>query len=94
MKPEQDYHLEAGGDLSEPSEFSVERLQPPEIVGEVANPVLELIRRLWWRAIDRVCYCLVLIRLRIFDRILGRNRSHPLNFSATLTTSGSSGHFR
>jgi hypothetical protein len=46
-------------------------LQPPEIVGEVANPVLDAIRSLWWRAFDRVCYCIVLIRLSINDRIFG-----------------------
>ena len=26
-------------------------------------------RRLWWRALDRICYCVVLIRLLIHDRI-------------------------
>jgi hypothetical protein len=71
MKPEQDDRLEAGGDLSTAREFSVERLPPPEIVGQVDNPVLETMRRLWWRAVDRVCYCIVLIRLWIFDRIYG-----------------------
>ena len=33
------------------------------------NPVLEAARRLWWRAIDRVCGFFVLIRLSILDRI-------------------------
>jgi hypothetical protein len=49
MKLEPDDHLEAGGDLSKPRESSLGTLQPPEIVGEVAKPVLEAIRRLWWR---------------------------------------------
>jgi hypothetical protein len=33
--------------------------QPPEIVGEVGNPLLETLRRLWWRAFDRcvVAFC-------------------------------------
>jgi hypothetical protein len=48
-----------------------ERLQPPEIVGGVANPVLETMRRLLWRAFDHLCYCIVLIRLSIHDRIYG-----------------------
>jgi hypothetical protein len=71
MKPEQDDHLESGADLSQPEEFALGRLPPPEIVGEVRNPALEGLRRCWWRAFDRVCYCIVLIRLWIFDRIHG-----------------------
>jgi hypothetical protein len=71
MKPEQDDRLEPGGDLSTPGEAPVERLQPPEIVGQVDNPVLETVRRLWWRAFDRVCGFFVLLRLWIFDRIHG-----------------------
>jgi hypothetical protein len=77
MKPEQDDRLEAGGDLGSPREFSVERLQQPEIVGEVRNPLLETVRRLWWRAIDRVCSFFVLIRLRIFHRIRGPEPPTP-----------------
>jgi hypothetical protein len=48
---------------------SLERLQPPEIVGEVANQLLEGMRRLWWRAFDRLCGCFISLRLSIFDRI-------------------------
>jgi hypothetical protein len=55
MKPEQDDFLETGRDLSEASDFSLKELQRPEIVGQVENPVLEAIRRLWWRGFDRVC---------------------------------------
>jgi phosphatidylserine/phosphatidylglycerophosphate/cardiolipin synthase-like enzyme len=77
MKPEQDDRLEAGGDLSTAREFSVERLPPPEIVGEVGNPALETIRRLWWRSFDRVCGFFVLIRLSIHDRIFGPEPSTP-----------------
>jgi hypothetical protein len=77
MKADHDDRLEAGGDLSEPGEFHLESLQRPEIVGEVANPVLESIRRLWWRAVDRVCGFFVLIRLRIFDRIHGPEPPTP-----------------
>jgi hypothetical protein len=54
MKPEQDNRLEPGGNLSKPGEFSLKELQPPEIVGQMDNPVLERIRRLWWRVFDRV----------------------------------------
>ena len=71
MKPEQDDHLEAGGVLDSPREFSFDGLRRPKIVGEVTNPVLEAIRRLWWRAIDCVCGFFVLLRLSIFDRIYG-----------------------
>ena len=38
MKPERDYRVEAGGDLGSPREFSLEKLQPPEIVGQVGQP--------------------------------------------------------
>jgi len=39
--------------------------------------VLEAIRRLSWRAFDRVCYWIVLIRLSIFDRIYGPEPPTP-----------------
>ena len=77
MKPEQDDRLEARGVFSQPRECSAESLRRPEIVGEVANPVLEAIRRLSWRAFDRVCYWIVLIRLSIFDRIYGPEPPTP-----------------
>ena len=70
MKLEQDDRLEEGN-FRQPRECSAESLAPPEIVGEVANPVLEAIRRLSWRALDRVCYWIVVIRLSIHDRIFG-----------------------
>jgi hypothetical protein len=51
----QDYErLEAGGALSQPTQRYLEGLRPPEIVRQVENPALEAIRRLWWRALDRV----------------------------------------
>jgi hypothetical protein len=53
MKPDQNDRLEARGDLGKPGEFLLGTLQLPEIVGEVAKPVLEAIRRLWWRGFDR-----------------------------------------
>ena len=71
MKPEPDDRIGARGGLSQPREFSLERLEPPKIVGQVENPVLEAIRRLWWRTFDRVCGCFILIRLSIYDRICG-----------------------
>jgi hypothetical protein len=77
MKPEQDDRLEARGVFSQPRECSTESLRPPEIVGEVANPVLETVRRLWWRAFDRVCDFFVVIRLLIFDRIFGPEPPTP-----------------
>jgi len=43
----------------------------------VDNPVLEAARRLWWRAIDRVCGFFVLIRLSILDRIWGPEPPTP-----------------
>jgi hypothetical protein len=58
-----------GGALSQRRECSAESLRPPEIVGEIENPVLEMVRRLWWRAFDRVSGCLVSFRLWLFDRI-------------------------
>jgi hypothetical protein len=68
MKPEQDNSLRS---LTQPMEHSLERLRPPEIVGRMENSVLEMVRRLWWRAFDRVCYCIVFMRLSIHDRIFG-----------------------
>jgi hypothetical protein len=77
MKPEHDDGSEAGGDLSKPGEFSLERLQPPEIVGQVDNPMLEAVRRSWWRGLDRICGFFVLIRLSILDRIYGPEPPTP-----------------
>jgi hypothetical protein len=74
MKPEQDDRL---GDVSQPTQHSLERLQPPEIIGQVENPALETVRRFWWRALDRVCCCFVLIRLSIHDRIFGPEPPTP-----------------
>jgi hypothetical protein len=48
-----------------------EPLRPPEIVGEIDNPVLEAVRRFWWRAVDRILSCFVSLRLSLFDRIHG-----------------------
>jgi hypothetical protein len=81
MKPDQDNRLEAGGNLGSPREFSVERLQPPEIVGQVDNPVLEAVRRSWWRGLDRVCGFFVLIRLSILDRIHGPEPPTPADIT-------------
>jgi hypothetical protein len=77
MKPEQDDRHEAGRVLDSPREFSFDGLGRPEIVGVVTNPALEAIRRLWWRAIDRVCGFFVLLRLSIFDRIYGPEPPTP-----------------
>jgi hypothetical protein len=49
----------------------LEGYKRPKSWGQVENPVLEAIRRLWWRALDRVCYWIVLIRLSIQDRLYG-----------------------
>jgi hypothetical protein len=68
MNPQHDDWL---GKMRQPVERFPERLWRPEIVGQVDNPVLETIRRFWWQALDRVCYCLVLIRLSVHDRIYG-----------------------
>jgi hypothetical protein len=77
MKPEQDDRLEAGGDFGKPGEFLLGQLQPAEIIGRVDNPVLETVRRLWWRALDRVCCCFALVRLSIHDRVHGSEPPAP-----------------
>jgi hypothetical protein len=41
------------------------------------NPALEAIRRVWWRAFDRVCYCIVSLRLSIHDRMFGPEPPTP-----------------
>jgi hypothetical protein len=69
--------LDARGVLSQPTQRYLEGLLPPEIVGEVANPVLEAVRRFWWRAFDRICNCITLIRLSIHDRIFGPEPPTP-----------------
>ena len=72
--------FQPGGVLGEPKECSSERLRPPQIMGEVENPVLESVRRLWWRAIDRVCDFFTLRRLSIQDRIYGPEPPTPADF--------------
>jgi hypothetical protein len=37
-------------------------------VGEIENPMLETMRRLWWRAFDRASYWILCVRLSIHDR--------------------------
>jgi hypothetical protein len=71
MKLEQHERIGERDFLDQSKECSVHGLQPPEIVGQLENPVLEAIRRLWWRAFDRLCYWIVLIRFSIHDRIYG-----------------------
>ena len=88
MKPDHDNRLEARGDVSGPGECSRERLRAPEVVGQVNNPVLETIRRLWWRAFDRVCYSIVLIRCGSSTAFMDRNRRHPPTLNARPITSG------
>jgi hypothetical protein len=77
MKLEQNDRLGAESFLSPTPQRYLEGLQPPEIVGQVDNPVLEAIRRLWWRAFDRLCYRFVLVRLSIHDRIFGPEPPTP-----------------
>jgi hypothetical protein len=71
MKPEQHNRLGNRGFLDQRPECSPEVLQQPEIVGQVGNPTLEAIRRLGWRALDRVCDLIMVIRLSIHGRIYG-----------------------
>jgi hypothetical protein len=71
MKSDQYDRLEQRGCLDHPRKCDLETLQPPEIVGQLENDVLEAIRRLWWRAFDRICYWIVLMRLSIHHRIYG-----------------------
>jgi hypothetical protein len=66
MKPEQEKRP-----FSESTKAAIGALPPPEIVGEVADPRIETVHRLWWRAFDRACYWVVLMRLSIHDRIYG-----------------------
>ena len=68
MKPEQHNRLGNRGFLDQPGEYG---LQQPEIVWQMENPSLEAIRRLWWRAFDSVCYCMVFFRQSVHDRIFG-----------------------
>ena len=71
MKPEQHNRLGNRGFLDQPPGCLPKGLQQPEIVGQLEDPAFEAIRRLWWRAFDRVCYWIVLIRFSIRDRIYG-----------------------
>jgi hypothetical protein len=75
MKPEQDGQHRQSRDW--PPEQPLEKLPPPEIVGQVDTAVLETTRRIWWRAFDRVCSCFVVIPLLILDRILGAEPPTP-----------------
>jgi hypothetical protein len=76
------------------SNSTLEKLQRPEIVGPVDNLVLEAVRRLWWRMLERVCYCAVLIRCGSSTASMDRNRPHLPTYSAIQIMSGWSGHFR
>jgi hypothetical protein len=71
MKPEQGDRLEARGVFTQPTQRFLKGLQPPEVVGELSNPALETVRRLWWRAFDRVCDWIEIMKLPIQDRIFG-----------------------
>ena len=88
MKPGRHDWSDMGGALSQPRECSDETLAQPEIVGEIENPVLEMVRRLWWRAFDRVSGCLVSFRLWLFDRIHGPEPPTPADCNARPITSG------
>jgi hypothetical protein len=77
MNSEQDNRLGTRGVFSHPRECSLERPQPPEIVGQIDNPVLEAIRRFSWRAFDRVCDWFVVMRLSMHDRIFGSQSPTP-----------------
>jgi hypothetical protein len=70
MRLEHD-HLGERSVLGPVTECSPEGLQQPEIVGQVGNPRLEAIRHLGWRALDRVCDLIMVIRLSIHGRIYG-----------------------
>ena len=77
MKSEHDNQPGARDLFGDPRECSHERLWSPEIVGQIDNPVLEAIRRFSWRAFDRVCDCVVVMRLSIHDRIFGPQPPTP-----------------
>jgi hypothetical protein len=80
LKPvEQCDRLDVRGVLSQPTHRYLEGLQPPEIVGQIDNRMLEAIRRLWWLVFDRLCYCVVLIRLSIFERLWGPDALTPVD---------------
>jgi hypothetical protein len=91
MKPDHDDRLEAGGDLGSPREFSLEKLQPPEIVGRVDNPLKPSVvcggERLIASAFSlSSCGC------GSSTAYMARNR-HPPTYSAMQITSGWSGPF-
>ena len=94
MKPDRHDWFGVEGALSQPEDYSAERIPPTEIVGEVTNPVLEMSRRLWWRALDRVSYSIVLVRLSIHDRIYGPEPPTSADLERKLITTGSSRPFR
>jgi hypothetical protein len=94
MKPDRHDWFRVGGALSQPRDYSAESIPPPEIVGEVTNLVLEISRRLWWRALDGVCYCIVLIRLSIQTGSTDQNRPYPPTWNLKLITTGSSRPFQ
>ena len=89
----QDDRFGVGGPLSQPRECSAESLREPEIVGEITNPALEIMA-FWWRAFDRVCYCFVLVRLSIRDRICGPEPPTSADLKREPITSGWSGRFQ
>jgi hypothetical protein len=79
-------HAAASGSISDGSLFLHFR-QQPEIVGQVDNASLEAIRRLGWRALDRVCDLIMVIRLSMAES-MDQNRSQPPISNARPITRG------
>jgi hypothetical protein len=77
MTSEPENQFRARRVLSQQSERLAERRRPTEIVGEIGNPVLEAVRRFWWRGVDRLRGCFVSLRLSILNRIYGLEPPTP-----------------
>ena len=71
MKPAHGDWFDERSVVGDPAQRSLDELRPPEIVGEVANPVLEAVRRLSWRVFDLICYCFVSLQLSTHYRLFG-----------------------
>jgi hypothetical protein len=77
VKLEQDNQPGTRDLFGDPRGCSLESRAPPEIVGQIDNPVLEAIRRFSWRAVDRVCDWFVVLRLSMHERIFGSQSPRP-----------------
>jgi hypothetical protein len=82
MKPDQNGWFGMGGALTQPKSCRAENLETLRSSVKWRTRCSKQCVALWWRAFDRICGCVMLIRLSIQDRIYGLSRPHPPTWNA------------